>query len=152
MNPKLLRFLVTSGLVAVVFVVVSIVARGPGQKANPATTTPAAETGGAPAVADISKASAADAKDASGDATATPAASDAAEGTKPAAAPTGKLAARVPAGLAPASAPAAIGSLDPAAAPFRVTFTEGSAGIAAIVFSDFWNTDDARRAAVAARK
>lgn len=157
MNPKLLRFLVTSGLVAVVFVVVSIVARGPGQKANPATTTPAAETGGAPAVADTSKAdtskaSASDAKDASGDATATPAASDAAEGTKPAAAPTGQLAARVPAGRAPASAPAAIGSLDPAAAPFRVTFTEGSAGIAAIVFSDFWNTDDARRAAVAARK
>ncbi|MEY3022143.1 MAG: Membrane protein insertase YidC [Planctomycetota bacterium] len=151
MNPKLLRFLVTSGLVAVVFIVGSIVARGPGQKANPSTTAPAAGAS-ADAAPDTSRpaadAPAADARTDSGNADA----ATAGDAAAPVAAPAGTLRARVPSGAAAVSGPASIGSLDPAVAPFRVTFTEGSAGIASIVFSDFWNTDDARRAAIAARK
>jgi YidC/Oxa1 family membrane protein insertase len=72
-----------------------------------------------------------------------PAAAPAAQA--PTVAPTG-LRARRPQGAA-AGAPASIGSLDPAQHRFRVDFSEGSAGIARVTFSDFWISAEAREQA-----
>lgn len=49
--------------------------------------------------------------------------------------PISQLRARNPGGT---GAPASIGSLDPKAHRFRVDFSEGGAGVARVVFSDFW--------------
>ncbi|MFZ9913708.1 MAG: membrane protein insertase YidC [Phycisphaerales bacterium] len=65
----------------------------------------------------------------------------------PAPAPAPKFAARVPAGMTAVADPTPIGSLDPAEAPFLVTFAPNAAGIREIVFSDFWTkTADANAA------
>lgn len=74
--------------------------------------------------------------------------------TTPAAAPSltaaNALVARAPTGVPAAYTP--LGSLDPAAARMRVEFAPKSAGIAQIVFSEYWNTAAESRAAAAHSK
>ncbi|NBX24988.1 MAG: membrane protein insertase YidC [Planctomycetes bacterium] len=63
----------------------------------------------------------------------------------PSAAPTGLHARRPQRGVV--AAPVSIGSLDPAQHRFRVDFSEGSAGISRVTFSDFWISAEAREQA-----
>ena len=151
MSPTLKKFLITSGLAALVVSIGLIVSGGQGPKgvtppasttgdaaagtatpgtATPGTTTPDTTTPG---------------NTASGD-TATPATGTAT--TPPAA---GTLTARIPAGLAAPASAGTLGSLDPAKAPYLVEFAPTGAGISRIVFADFWKTVDASIAAKRSR-
>ncbi len=56
------------------------------------------------------------------------------------------LMARAPAGPMPES-PASLGSLDVTKSPFQINFSEGSAGIESVIFSDFWTEARYRRQA-----
>ncbi len=71
----------------------------------------------------------------------------AAESSAVEAAPLDGLVAAVPEGIALASAtPTPLGSLDPDAFPYRIEFAAAGAGIARIVFSEYWNDASQRRA------
>ena len=147
MSPTLKKFLITSGLTALVVTIGLIVSRGAGPTPATAPTTPssapadfaqvpAASDGAAPATAATT--------------TAAPAATPARDTIGAATAPAG-LIARVPAGMTAATAPAPLGSLDPAKAPFQIEFAANGAGISRLVFSDFWKSVDASLAAKKSR-
>jgi YidC/Oxa1 family membrane protein insertase len=139
MSPTFKKYVITSFLAAVVATIGLIVFTGPPKKPAPAP----AEGDAAVATEQSTAAASAPTEPAPAAAPDQPQASAA-----PAPAPT--LAARVPAGLAAVAEPAPIGSLDPATAPYLVRFTPHAAGIAEIVFADYWqNVQDATRAAKA---
>ncbi len=164
MSPTLKKFLITSGLAAFVVIFSSVVIARLGKTD---ATTPVVTDGTPSAAASNTN----KANDATTPASATPTTpptttptTDAPKNNTPSAAtiapqeqaataPIGLFTARVPAGSVAATTPIAIGSLDPTAAPFRVTFAPYGAGIEEIVFADFWTTvgsaRDARRARAA---
>ena len=165
MSPNLKKFLVTAVLAALIVGFGVVVAIGPGpaeqQAASQAITEAARpklpssdETTADSAVTADQSAAAAAAAPADGTAAAAAPAAQAETPAVAAAAPqalTG-LTARVPDGMTAATGLSSVGSLDPAVAPVRIQFAATGAGISEIVFADFWNTADDRRAARDARK
>jgi YidC/Oxa1 family membrane protein insertase len=165
------KFLITSGLVAFVIAIGLVVASG--QRRNPPADTktqapspaasdtapaPAPEPAAVPAATESAQpqpaASPSPAEQADGQ---TPQASQAPQAAEPTptaapAAPARTIAARLPGGLAPSAEGATLGSLDPAVAPYRMTFSSSGAGVTEIVFSDVWKTFDDRLAAEQSRK
>ncbi|MFM7133465.1 MAG: hypothetical protein ACKO0W_04020, partial [Planctomycetota bacterium] len=138
MSPTFKKYVITSFLAAVVATIGLIVFTGPPKKPAPAPTAADA------AVATEQSTAAAPAPT---DPVLAPALAAAPEQPQASAAPAPTLSARVPAGLAAVGEPAPIGSLDPATAPYLVRFTPHAAGIAEIVFADYWqNVQDATRA------
>ena len=164
------KFFITSGLILFVVAIGLVVASGqrPTPTATP-TATPSANSTATSTAADTqtpptpSAPTAAPAEQAGSQAPAATTAPDASATAPAAAAPQApaaspatpeapKFVARVPEGMTPAAAGSSIGSLDPAVAPYRVTFSATGAGISEIVFSDFWKTFDDRRAAQLSRE
>jgi len=146
MSSKVKKFVVTATLVAIVASIGGIVLRGGGvrpQRPEDAAARQAAEN-----AAKAEAAAGAQTPAGAAPAPQTPATDAAAT---PAPAPEGALVARVPEGMTAVTAPSPLGSLDPAVAPFQLEFTASGAGVSRVVFSDFWKTVDASRAAKGAR-
>ena len=154
------KFFITSGLIVLVAAIGLIVAGGrrpttptttPTTTSTPTpTATPSANseaTPAAPATTPAAQTAATTPPPASADAPAT-----AAQPAPGAPAEARKISARVPEGMTPAVAGSTIGSLDPAVAPYRMTFSGSGAGITEIIFSDFWKNFDERHAAQKARE
>ena len=132
MSPTLKKFLITSGLSAVVVMIGVIVSRG-AAPAKQVPTTEAEATTSAPTTSDASTSEG-------------PAAKPDEAQARAESAGQAKFTARVPSGMS-AAAKTSDGSLDRSKAPFRVDYSETGAGIDRIVSAEQWNSVDASRAA-----
>lgn len=150
MSPGLRKFLVTTVVVLFAAMVIAIVIRGRPPQQN---TTPAAPTK-APASADAPAPAAATPPAPNGSPTETaaqtPVATPPAADGSAAVTPTAKLGtlraqpATADRAISATRLPIPLGSLDETKAPFRVDFAPTSAGISAIVFSEFWKSATSR--------
>jgi YidC/Oxa1 family membrane protein insertase len=158
------KFLITSALVGLLVGFGVIVSQGPAptQPATPAeqTTQPATAAPATDAAAQVTTGTDAQtvAPAESPTDAQTPTTESAAAPAQPAAAPTTtppasakSLQARAPAGVTAIAEVGVVGSLDPAVAPYRLTFTRAGAGISEIIFADVWKTAEDRRAAQSSR-
>ena len=159
MSPNLKKFLVTAVLAALIVGFGVVVAIGPG---------PAEQQAASQAITEAARPKLPSSDETTADQSAAAASAVPADGTAAAAAPAAQaetpavaaaapqaltgLTARVPEGMTAATGLSSVGSLDPAVAPVRIQFAATGAGISEIVFADFWNTADDRRAARDARK
>ncbi|MBI1304474.1 MAG: membrane protein insertase YidC [Phycisphaera sp.] len=167
MSPIIKKFLVTAVLAALIVGFGIVVATGPGPAEQQAASQAITEASRPKLPSADGSAAGSNASPAAAEAQATPseAQPSASGGGAPASAPTPAaqadaaaaqapvgLVARVPAGMTAATGLSSVGSLDPAVAPVRIQFAASGAGISEIVFADFWNTADDRRAARDARR
>jgi len=161
MSPNLKKYLITASLVALIAGFGIIIALGPGpaeqQAASQAITEASRPKPPAPTTTAESRAAGSTASESTASESTATESTETDTTAAPASATAGQrvfagLVARVPAGKTAATGLSSVGSLDPEVAPVRIQFADSGAGISEIVFSDFWNKADDRRAAARARK